>query len=83
MVKPSKILHRLVRGIKLYLTYFFVELPRGLDFSRRNLSVLQGSNAEYHGYAVTTKTALKIIHSIVSLKDKKVLDIGSGKGNVL
>ena len=82
-MKPSKILHRLVRGIKLYLTYFFVELPRGLDFSRRNLSVLQGSNAEYHGYAVTTKTALKNIHSIVSLKDKKVLDIGSGKGNVL
>lgn len=76
-------LHRLWRGVKLQSTYLIFEWPRGLDFSRRDLSVLDGAKAEYHGYAVTTKAALKNINSVVPFKGRKVLDIGSGKGNVL
>ena len=82
-MKSYMFVHRLWRGVKLQFTYLFFELPRGLDFSRRDLSVLDGAKAEYHGYAVTTKAALKNINSIVPFKGRKVLDIGSGKGNVL
>lgn len=76
-------LHRLWRGVKLQSTDLVFEWPQGLDFSRRDLSVLSGANPEYHGYAVTTKSALENMNRIIPFKGKKVLDIGSGKGNVL
>lgn len=47
-------MRRILRGFN----YFFVEAPRGLDFSMRDLAGIE--NKSYNGYAMTSKKAVKI-----------------------
>lgn len=69
---------RIYRGISYLSNYLIFELPRGLDISLRNKGgvTLPGN----HGYALTSKSALKNMLKDIDLSDKKFLDIGSGKG---
>lgn len=73
---------RIYRGLTYYLSYLILELPRGLDISLRSKAngiTLQGN----HGYALTSKSALKNMLRDIPLKDKSLLDIGSGKGGAV
>lgn len=70
------------RGIEYLLRYLFVEYPRGLDFSVRNKAngiTLPGN----HGYALTSKAALRNMLRHVPHRGKRLIDIGSGKGGVI
>jgi 16S rRNA G966 N2-methylase RsmD len=70
---------RVIRGSEYLFSYIFLEYPKGLNFSLRNKSYgisLSGS----HGYALTSKKALKNILLNIPFHDKSFLDIGSGKG---
>ena len=72
-------INRILRGVRYSLRYLFLEYPRGLDFSMRNKSKgidLPGN----HGYALTSKSALKNLLSEIPYQGKSFLDIGSGKG---
>ncbi len=72
---------RIYRGLSYFLNYLIFELPRGLDISLRNKNgvTLPGN----HGYALTSRSALQNMLRDISLADKSLLDIGSGKGGVL
>lgn len=72
---------RIYRGFFYLFNYFIFELPRGLDISLRNRGgvTLPGN----HGYALTSKSALKNMLKGIDLTDKSFLDIGSGKGGVV
>jgi 16S rRNA G966 N2-methylase RsmD len=73
---------RTVRGLSYLFSYIFLEYPRGLDFSLRNKSSgisLLGN----HGYALTSKKALKNMFTDIPLSGKSFIDIGSGKGGAV
>ena len=72
-----KKIHYYLRGANNILRYLFKELPRGVDFSLRDLKTSYSGN---HGYALTTKKSLANILKNIDLKGKRFLDIGSGKG---
>lgn len=77
-------MRRILRGIYNLLNYFFVEAPRGLDFSMRDLAGIE--NESYNGYAMTSKKALKNLLSFIENKEELSfldIDIGSGKGAVV
>lgn len=81
MKLPTKFL-RIYRGISYFLTYLLFEMPRGLNISPRNMSkgiTLKGN----HGYALTSRAALKNMLSGINLQIQTFLDIGSGKGGVV
>ena len=81
MKLPIEIL-RIYRGVSYLINYLFFELPRGLNISPRSKSTgitLQGN----HGYALTSRAALKNMLSGIGLQNKSFLDIGSGKGGVI
>ncbi len=69
---------RIYRGFSYLFNYLIFELPRGLDISLRNKGgvTLPGN----HGYALTSKAALKNMLKDFDLNNKNFLDIGSGKG---
>lgn len=69
-----------LRGANNFLRYLIYEFPRGIDFSLRDLS---SANSENNGYSLTTKKQLKNILKYLEIKDKRFLDIGSGKGGVI
>lgn len=69
-----------IRGINNIIRYLFKELPRGVEFSLRDLNTTYDGN---HGYALTTKKALKNILKGINLDNVNFLDIGSGKGGVI
>ncbi len=57
-------------------------MPKGLDFSLRckSIGITHTGN---HGYALTSKKALKNILLNIPYSGKTFLDIGSGKGGVI
>lgn len=75
-------IRRYRRGIEYLLRYLFIEWPRGLDFSIRNktLGVRTSGN---HGYALTSKRALKNMLRHIPYQGKALIDVGSGKGGVI
>jgi 16S rRNA G966 N2-methylase RsmD len=78
----KKAISRYRRGVQYLLRYLLVEYPRGLDFSIRNKAngiTLPGN----HGYALTSKPALRNMLRHVSHQGKSLIDIGSGKGGVI
>lgn len=79
----TKILRRLkwlYRGTIFLLSWLIFEKPRGLDFSLRSkLNLIDG----YHGYAMTSRSALANIDQFAPIKGRNFLDIGSGKGAVV
>jgi 16S rRNA G966 N2-methylase RsmD len=78
----NKAIRRYLRGAEYFLRYAFVECPRGLDFSIRNKAAgitLAGN----HGYALTSKKALRNMLRHIPYAGKKLIDIGSGKGGVI
>jgi 16S rRNA G966 N2-methylase RsmD len=73
---------RIYRGLSYLLNFLILELPRGLDISLRSKNngiTLLGN----HGYASTSRSALKNMLDGIELKNKSFLDIGSGKGGVI
>ncbi|MHA6643016.1 SAM-dependent methyltransferase [Mesorhizobium sp. A623] len=77
-----KAISRYCRGVEYLLRYVFIECPRGLDFSIRNKAsgiTLPGN----HGYALTSKAALKNMLRHIPHAGKSLIDIGSGKGGVI
>jgi len=75
-------LKRILRGMRHLFDFAFREYPRGLDFSLRNKSSgirLPGN----HGYALTSKPALREMLARIPYHDKSFLDIGSGKGGAV
>lgn len=81
MKLPIEVL-RIYRGISYFLSYLILELPRGLNISPRAKSIgitLQGN----HGYALTSRAALKNMLAGIGLQNQSFLDIGSGKGGVI
>jgi len=78
----NKAISRYRRGLEYLLRYVFFEFPRGLDFSVRNKSTgitLPGN----HGYALTSKQALRNMLQHIPYANKSLIDIGSGKGGVI
>ncbi len=71
---------RFYRGTTFFLSWLLLEKPRGLDLSLRSKFNLTDG---YHGYAMTSKSALENIAKFAPIKGKKFLDIGSGKGAVV
>lgn len=69
---------RIFRGIEFAFQSFFVEKPRGLDFSMRyKFTGDEGS----HGYALTPKKSFRnLMKNIEVLPDDAFIDIGCGKG---
>jgi 16S rRNA G966 N2-methylase RsmD len=68
-----------------YLWYIFrafvLEAPRGLDFHRRDKSIMDDKN---NGYALTPESHLKKIFKILNISNENsFIDIGCGKGFVL
>jgi len=72
----------LLRVIDYGFNYYFLEKPRGLDFSKR--SKKRKTLKESTGYALTSKKSLKNILKDIPIDKKSVFfDIGSGKGGTL
>ena len=71
---------RFCRGIVFLLSWLLLEKPRGLDFSLRSKFNLTDG---YHGYAMTSRSALENIAKFAPIKGTNFLDIGSGKGAVV
>ncbi len=73
-------LSRINRGLSNLIRYLLKEYPKGIDFSLRDKKT---STSDNHGYALTSKEALKNILKDINIKGKHFLDIGSGKGGVI
>ena len=69
----------LLRVFEYGFNYYFLEKPRGLDFSKR--SKKRKTLEESSGYALTSKRSLKNIFKNIPIDENSVfIDIGSGKG---
>jgi 16S rRNA G966 N2-methylase RsmD len=74
---------RYLRYAEYFLTWLFLEKPRGLDFSMRAKAA--GITAQgNHGYALTSRKALtNILRRIPISEQDSFLDIGCGKAGVV
>ena len=70
-----------IRGFNNLFNYYLREKPLGLDFSMNDLSLTKDS--QHNGYAMTSYKALSNIAKVVNFNGKRIVDTGSGKGNVL
>lgn len=70
-----------IRAFNNLFNYYVREKPLGLDFSMRDLSLIK--DFQHNGYAMTSYEALANIAKVVDFNGKRLIDIGSGKGNVL
>lgn len=78
----NAVILRYLRLFEYLSHYLFLEFPRGLDFSirvKKRGITLEGN----HGYALTSKKALKNMLNRIPYRDLSFLDIGSGKGGVI
>lgn len=67
-----------------YLFQYFGERLKGVDFTMRDLSLIEQTGGVLHGYSKTDeKHAAAIFDSLGVDEDKKLLDIGCGKGSFL
>lgn len=75
---------RVKRYIKYGIQYFFYEKPRGLDFTMRDMHLLEETNGTLHGYSKTNEKHLRKIFNYLNVSESdSLLDIGCGKGVVL
>ena len=66
------------RFISYGLSYYLLEKPRGLDFSKRSRD--KKSDPSSSGYALTSKYALRnILKGTIIKEDSTFIDIGGGK----
>lgn len=64
--------------------YYFVEKPRGLDFTMRDLDIKKEWGKGVHGYSKTNERHLRDIFQKLPFNEGlRILDIGCGKGVVL
>ena len=70
-----------IRAFNNLFNYYLRKKPLGLDFSMRDLSLIK--DTQHNGYAMTSYKALSNIAKVVDFNGKRIIDIGSGKGNVL
>ena len=64
--------------------YLFLEKPRGLDFTMRDIRLYRKSAGKYHGYSKTDEKHLReIFRSLDFSRCRRLLDVGCGKGVVL
>ncbi|MGN0330946.1 MAG: methyltransferase domain-containing protein [Kineothrix sp.] len=82
--KRRKIYLRGKRHLLFFLQYIFLERPRGLDFTMREMDLLKESGGRYSGYSKTSEAHLREIFKSLSFEEcQSLLDIGCGKGVVL
>ncbi|MDO4291948.1 MAG: hypothetical protein Q4C65_01840, partial [Eubacteriales bacterium] len=80
----NKRLHAFTRRLRFLFQYLVLEKPRGLDFTMRELALLQESKGRYSGYSKTDERHLRAIFDGLSYQEcSRFLDIGCGKGVVL
>lgn len=80
----SNRLRRYKRYIRYGLQYYLYEKPKGLDFTMRDMHLIEESGGVLHGYAKTNEKHLKEIFSTLDIKREDcLLDVGCGKGVVL
>ena len=79
-----KLYHRAKRYLRFLYQYLFLERPRGLDFTMRDAALYKKSYGLYHGYSKTEEEHLHLIFENLSYEtERRLLDIGCGKGVVL
>lgn len=83
MRRAIRLSKRFLRYLEYFLTWAFLEKPRGLDFSMRAKTTRITAPGN-HGYALTSRNALtNILRRIPISPEDKFLDIGCGKGGVV
>ena len=75
---------RLERYFLFTAQVLFLEKPRGLDFTMRDTGLFNRSEGRYHGYSKTNEKHLRDIFGRLDYStERKLLDVGCGKGVVL
>ena len=83
-MKIYKCICRCKRYIIFAFQYYFIEKPRGLDFSMRDLEIPEGSGKSVHGYSKTNEKHLEnIFQRLPFMQGLSLLDVGCGKVVVL
>lgn len=81
---PERKIKRYYRYLRYTLQWIFLEKLRGLDFSMRDLSLLNQTGGVFHGYSKTDEKHAKEIFNALNVdKKKRLLDVGCGKGAFL
>ena len=76
--------NRYSRYVKYFAQWLFCEKIRGLDFSMRDTSLLELTKGELHGYSKTDESHAREIFKRINVnKEKRLLDVGCGKGAFL
>lgn len=79
--------NRYKRYAKYMFQWIFEEKIRGLDFTMRDLSLIDATSGELHGYSKTDEAhARRIFENLAfldSLENLSLLDVGCGKGAFL
>lgn len=75
---------RYLRYIRYTTQWLLKEKLLGLDFTMRDLSLLESSGGVLHGYSKTDEAHAKAIFDAIGVDEsKRLLDIGCGKGAFL
>lgn len=75
---------RYLRYLKYIFQWLFLEKARGLDFTMRDIHLLNDSGGVLHGYSKTDESHARLIFSSLCVdENKRLLDIGCGKGAFL
>ncbi|MBQ9989778.1 MAG: class I SAM-dependent methyltransferase [Lachnospiraceae bacterium] len=83
-MKAKDLLYRWKRYAFFAFQYFFLEKPRGLDFTMRDLDIPEEQKKFIHGYSKTNERHLRNIFDRLPFMDNlSLLDVGCGKGVVL
>lgn len=86
--KIKNIFYRYRRYLLFLIEYYLLEKPRGLDFTMRDLTLMNDSDGILSGYSKINERHLhQILRHLIRLLDEVkcecFLDIGCGKGVVL
>lgn len=80
----NKKIIRLRRYFKYLFQWIFCEKIRGLDFTMRDLSLIDKTGGVLHGYSKTDEAHANAIFNALGVdNNKKLLDVGCGKGAFL
>lgn len=75
---------RISRYSKYLFEWIFLEKIRGLDFTMRDVHLLNETGGRLHGYSKTDESHAKAIFDVLEVdREKRLLDVGCGKGAFL
>lgn len=68
----------------IYIFQYVLERMHGLDFTMRDLTLIKESGGRLHGYSKTDESHAKMIFDSLDIcPERRILDIGCGKGAFL